>query len=108
MQYLVEKKFFSKKIYLTAALLKCRKIFVKWSNKMVFDGNCLHSLGESEMDISISFVIWVWGVSLPHNLVLCWEDLSVSEDRKFNSELKFSKTQERKYYQTARIFVPAK
>lgn len=57
MQCLVINKMFNKKAYLTTALLKCKKIFVKCSSKMVFDRNWLYSLGECETDISVSFVI---------------------------------------------------
>lgn len=50
---------------------------------MVFDRNWLYSLGELEMDISVFFVIWVPVVSVPLSLMLCSEDLSVPEDKKF-------------------------
>lgn len=57
MQCLVINKMFNKKAYLTTALLKYKNVFVKCSNKMVFDRNWLYSLGEPETDIFILFVV---------------------------------------------------
>lgn len=95
-------------MYLTTALLKYRKVFVKCSNKLALDADWSNSLVEIGRDNS-EFVIWVRGVSTSFILTLFSENLPWSEGEKFIGKLKLSyssqKTYENPDYQRVKVLL---